>query len=292
MAPFRALRTSCHGGFNTKTWRPGEWHSSPSPPSHLHMVTPGSKNTGWVWGNCQTQSSTAVASHLHWALNPSDFITKIVLQAPSLSLPSPDPQRCNSHINGLFKVSNRMRLFILQLVFYTFFVVIVLYLSLLFLFTGHYWAEEAEPCWIQALPLWEQWPTPSDSHEHLQVQWRSWETTSGQPGVLVAPQPRRAWLGDAALADAAQLWLRGGGVKGQRRRRPQQGVQRELGQGGQRARRRQGAAEEEQGHWLQARPQKSTVWEAEAAQRLRTHLRDVWDCCHGDRDRAVMGGLH
>ena len=176
--------------------------------------------------------------------------------------------------------------------FYTLFVVIVLYSPLFFLSTGHYWAEEAEPCWIQALPLREQRPTPSDSHEHLQVQWRSGETTSGQPGVLVAPQPRGARLGDAALADAAQLWPGGGGVEGQRRRRPQQGVQRELGQGGQRAWWRQGAAEEEQGHWLQARPPEGVVWEAEAAQRLRTHLRDVWDCCHGDRDGAVMGGLH
>lgn len=192
----------------------------------------------------------------------------------------------------LYLKSKPVCFFNLLPVFTPFFVVIVLYLFLCFLFTGHYWAEEAEPCWIQALPLWELWPTPSDSHEHLQVQWRSGETTSGQPGVLVAPQPRGTRLGDAALADASQLWPGGGGVQGQRRRRPQQGVQRELGQGGERAGRRQGSPEEEQGHWLQARPPEGVVWEAEAAKRLRSHLWDVWDCCHGDRDGTVMGGLH
>lgn len=157
---------------------------------------------------------------------------------------------------------------------------------------GHHWAAKAEPCWIQALRLREQRQTPSDSHEHLQVQWRSGETTSGQSGILVAPQPRGARLGDAAAADAAQLGPGGRGVQGQRRWGPQQGIQREPGARGQRAEQREGAAEEEQGHWLQARPPEGFVWEAQEAQRLRAHLRDVWHRGYGDGDGVVVGRLH
>lgn len=243
--------------------------------------------------NLGTDTRTCFGSHCMfghmscWALNLSTFITRFCF--PCKILPSLWPLHNHRDVTPTSMLYLKLKPTVR---FYTLSVVILPCLTLLCLFIGHYWAEEAEPCWIQALPLWEQWPTPSDSHEHLQGQWRSGETTSGQSGILVAPQPRGARLRDAALADLAQLWPRGGGVQRQRWRRPQQGVQRELGQGGQRAWRREGASEEEQGHWLQARPPEGAVWEAQAAQRLRAHLRDVWDRCHGDRDGTVMGGLH
>ncbi len=72
-----------------------------------------------LWNtDCWYFGSYCMFGHMScWALNLSAFITKIVLQDPSLSLPFPVPQSCNSHINALFKVQTCVCLFNLLSVF-------------------------------------------------------------------------------------------------------------------------------------------------------------------------------
>ncbi|XP_058714876.1 small conductance calcium-activated potassium channel protein 1 isoform X1 [Poecile atricapillus] len=131
----------------------------------------------------------------------------------------------------------------------------------------------AEPCGISRR-------RPQPSHEQLSPQWGG--DTAPRPPELLRPRP--ATPGRRNAAAAPQPRSAGGGVptgasRGHRSWRRAAAP----GTGGT-------AAEPE--HRLQAGPPARALREAQAAERLRAHLRHVRHRGDGHRDRALLGGLH